>query len=265
MGKFILGEEFNGPKDYLLYCYRRYMRFWPMYAFIIVLLTIIVLLFHIPGRSITIWQFFVNFLFIIHPGCDYVDGSHWFLSVLLMCQFVSALFVFVPKFNRISAILFLSFIIGGIYFFLPWSSSLLFQLLSSEAKILLGIIIYIFKCNLNVRYLLVFLIFSLMILFSNSLQTNIQLLLFCYFCLFYCLIKNIRFHHRMLWLFKNIGEMSLTYYLIHSLVGFSVLYHFCPKGEICMLWLLLPVLTSLVLTVIIWVIFTHLRKRLTLL
>ena len=95
MGRNFFKGSFSSIKEFILYCVRRYLRFYPTYALAVVFIAIWLFGFPLPERETDILKFVVNFLFIVHPS-GFVDGAHWFVAILLLCQCITVILKFTP-------------------------------------------------------------------------------------------------------------------------------------------------------------------------
>ena len=95
MGKVLFNSSLYSIKEFCIYCIRRYIRFYPTYALAVILISVWMYFGPLPERGVGFIKFLVNFLFIIHPS-GFVDGAHWFVAILLLCQCSTMLLKFTP-------------------------------------------------------------------------------------------------------------------------------------------------------------------------
>lgn len=65
------------------------LKLWPSYAIAITIIFIVTHIWELPGRTVGVKEYLLNLLFLNKLfGLDYVDGAHWYLSVLLSLNIV---------------------------------------------------------------------------------------------------------------------------------------------------------------------------------
>lgn len=259
MGSSLLSGKFNKIKEYFIFCLKRYWRFWPAYAFAVLIIFLWMLVLPVPGKQVGFGKFIVNFVFIIHPG-RYVDGAHWFLATLLEIQFFTALIKFAPPSCHIKGVnnnlrellVVLLFSVFGI-----WASQMTYEptfkyiFVNSEAKLLMGVIIYMVQKD-NSKFLKTIFILSSFLMVCVMRQfwytfTPLYIVMLLLFFIPFSVSPKIGVVAGFL------GGISFTWYLVHQNIGYSLMYHYCPTGEVGFLWLAMPlVVTSIIAICIQW-------------
>lgn len=252
--KLFIGQSIN-LKEYLKYCLKRYFRFWPAYALAVIIIFAWLQLLPVPSLQVRWSEFLVNLFFIIHPG-SYVDGAHWFIAVLLVAQFVIFLVKFAPpqstKFSVSvrEIVLSISFVFLGILsILLSGHNSLKLVFIDSSIKIILGLFLYsCVKERSRMHYVQIF----ISTLFVSWLLRK-YLLAFIPLYLMLVLIIQLRpqIPSKIGEVFGFLGDISFSWYLIHQNIGYSLLYHFCPIGNISLVWICFPLFATLLLAIIV--------------
>lgn len=251
MGAFLHNGRFEGIRDYVLYCLKRYWRFWPAYALAVIIIYLWLLLLPLPDKQVGLGKFFINFFCLFYPG-QRVDGAHWFLATLFEIQCLTVLFKFVPS-TKLWGISIREILVIVLYLvFGFWASQMTYEpnlkyiLVNSEVKLLLGIIIYDICHNkfkpiyvllfLGVSCLMVFIMRQFLITFISWYVIMICLLFFNY---------NVP---PLLGKASNfLGAVSFTWYLVHQNIGYTVMYYCMPSGQVGFSWLVQPMIVTFVI------------------
>ena len=72
---------------------KKILRLWPCYAICITITFMVSYILSLPGRTVTFVDYILN-LFMVNRflGAPYVDGAHWYLSVLLSVSIIILIF-----------------------------------------------------------------------------------------------------------------------------------------------------------------------------
>ena len=250
MGYFMaksLQVEKYGLRESIKYIVNRYWRFWPSYALAVILISLTLYVFPLPGRTPNLTTSIVDFFFIIHPGFDNVDGSHWFLTVMLVIQIVltSVLLVKSLKIRNLIIIciaIFLFLLIIADLFqngLLVWGKDMFFYSLIT----IIGILIYWYK-NKRIIIPIIILTTALVYLYTSALSipivTTVLIILFTYIVKY---PTSFRILAKFPFIF--IGEISFQWYLVHQNIGYVIMYYLLPKGSISILWIFVPIMATL--------------------
>ena len=229
LGKALLSSDRGGV---LKFAVDKYWRLYPAYAISVLIIFIATSYYGLYGRQVSIVDFLVNMVFICHPGFDYVDGAHWFISDLIKIQIILGLSLFLKKESRKSlfvclalAFTCLAIVNGGDTFENKWVQRLYyFGSIKSFQVVLLGICLYMLQRDKKRNMLLLSIIMLLVASIVNS-----SLFLLCTI-IFICLVvpsrvKNVLEHSHI---FTNgvivfIGKFSFCWYLIHQNIGYIIL------------------------------------------
>lgn len=129
-----------------------------------------------------------------------------------------------------------------------------FIYLSSELKLLMGItLFYIFKNSEKNKVLTIVLtvILCYIVFYSVSMKPYFVALLITIAVMFGCLQINIKLPVSLSKCASYLGALAFTWYLIHQRIGYSIMYHILPKGDVSFIWIIIPVLITLLLAVCI--------------
>lgn len=252
MSKSLLANCY-GIKEVCKYVINRYWRFWPTYAAAVLIISIVLFFYPLPGRSSDILTSVVDFFLIIHPKFDNVDGSHWFLTTVLIIQIVLSL-VLLMKHIHVRKYMIISLtIIAMVYVIIEqfgykipsdYSEFIFFAFI-----ILVGILFYLYN---NIKeILLIYLITMIVVSVHIPLLVIIipvALLLAIFVLLIRC-PKYFKFFEYNP--FKFVGNLSFQWYLVHQNIGFAIMYYLLPKGELSLIWLLIPISMTLFIAYVI--------------
>lgn len=257
MGKSITGLSFTSIQDYIKFATKRYWRLWPSYAVAVSLIFVFLLLVPLPNVKNTVFEWCINFLLIVHPGINYIDGAHWFLSALFVSQLITALTIFAPPILRKWIIFILLLILSIVFYRWEYEPSFLFIYLSSWMRVLLGVVVYIaVKCEgwFHSRYVNISLVLLLtvIIFYSEGLRSFFLALIITYGIMLILLSLRINGSSHFCELATKVSEFSFVWYLVHQRIGYTLLHHFCPSGELSAVWLLFPILVTALLALVVY-------------
>ena len=267
MGGVFLDDNKNKLVDVGKYVVNRYWRFWPQYAIAVTVITLWVHFLPIEGRGVySIRDFIVNFLFIIHTGVPNADGSHWFLATLLKLQIALSLMILIPKsayrVRALLALFLISFTIrfSGQFFEIPdgivfWTTWM--------GYITLGALLRVFKERKEgVWYGVIFSV--LMVLSVVEVVGWIGAAILWLLTLFFIFIAYNKYDTFILESKPcvAIGSISFSWYLVHQNIGYSIQYYFLPKGDISMIYILIPMSVTLLIAFVIEKAIARLPKKL---
>lgn len=82
----------SNKETLLRYVKKKILRLWPQYFVAISVIFLVTRFIYLPERTVTIYDYFLNCFFINgYIGTPYVDGAHWYLTVLIGMYFVYAI------------------------------------------------------------------------------------------------------------------------------------------------------------------------------
>lgn len=252
MSKSLLANSF-GIKEVCKYVINRYWRFWPTYAAAVFIITIVLFFFPLPNRSPDILTSVVDFFFIIHPKFDNIDGSHWFLTTILIIQIVLSLVLLIRHIHVRKYMIMSLTVIAMVYVIMEqfgykihsdYSEFVFFAFI-----ILVGILFYLFK---NIKEILFIYIVTMIVISVHISLFAIIIPVAILLAIFVLLIKCPRYFKLFEYNpFKFVGNLSFQWYLVHQNVGFAIMYYFLPKGELSLIWLLIPMSITLFMAYVI--------------
>lgn len=154
MGHMLIRDITFSWRDYMQYIKKRYLRFFPIYTIAVLLIFLWLQFWPVESRMTGWLDFIVNTVLIWHPGFDYVDGAHWFLAVLILIQFFTAVLMFFQPSARyvIGIMIYLILSIACIDEGFPRHG--IYILLASEVKLLFGIMLFLLYCKRTLTNLL---------------------------------------------------------------------------------------------------------------
>ncbi len=213
-------------KRIIRYLVNHWWRLFPVAAICITLTFIITTIVDLPGRTVSVYDYFFNLL-IIHPGISYVDGAHWFISSLLQMQLLLALTLFIEKERDRLLSLVVICVLSIILYLVGDVPNTRFDNLMNALictkwlhMLLVGAIIsWVISSKIKMYFISIPISWILYISITNS---SYFLPLFC--LIFVFLIKS-DFPFEF---FKNVnlGQMSLCWYLLHQNIGYCIMYLF---------------------------------------
>ncbi len=211
------------------YLKSKFLRLYPAYFFSVVLVFAIVSIFKLPGREVTIVDFFLN-IFLLNGflKTPYVDGAHWYLTYLLLFYVLISFFikfVYIRKKNNavfgLLILLFLKDLFKVLNHFIP-KIGLIYFLFGKDYLefIMIGISIYFIISNHSLKYtFFLFLISLLHIVIFQGIEIGIFICLFS--LIFYQILKHPKNVKEKFFLYH--GKISYILYLIHQNIGYVIL------------------------------------------
>ena len=89
ISSYFIGNFHYKNESYLKVIGNKILRLWPCYFLCITITFIITKGFPLPGRTVNFFEYFLNILFINgFVNIAYVDGAHWYLTVLISITIV---------------------------------------------------------------------------------------------------------------------------------------------------------------------------------
>lgn len=224
-------EKISAQEGILLFC-KKLLRLWPMYVVAITLTFIVTHISHLPERTVDLKTYLLNFVLLNKIfDSNYVDGAHWYLTVLISIALISILFrIFNLHKNPLAYIIWvtLSFLVNTI--------GIRFSILEPDTHLIGGFyvcyasVVFSVKAILEVKNTekklvshwkwLSVILYSVIVLvlwgrIINLLELGVALLLFIL-----CLYRKIGCLENSFLLF--IAVVSYPIYLIHQNIGFVI-------------------------------------------
>ena len=132
---------------------------------------------------------------------------------------------------------------------MTWEPSLKYMFVNNEEKLLVGIILYMAKeKSTKIRIGNAFVCSGINLYLMRQFFSVFTL---WFFVMMLLLFLNIKSPFGISKIARFLGSISFTWYLVHQNIGYSLLYHFCPEGQVEYFWLTMPSLITLVLALCI--------------
>lgn len=259
---FVIFLTLSKTKTSLDFVVNRIIRLFPTYWISVTLTFIIISLFPLPGREVSILEYIIN-LSMIHLefGINSVDGVYWTLLYELKFYLLMLLLYY---FNQLKNINYLSlFILIAIVLFNIFSlnETILFKILN---KIFIFNYIHLFisgimfyKIMQKDYSLLIFLnLFIAYALAIVSQDENVIIIFSIIYFMFILLsLGKLNFLSQKSLIF--LGSISYPLYLVHQNIGYIIL-NFFSSNNISML---IGTFTAIIISVLISTVITHLFEK----
>lgn len=246
-------SNFNLKKFFI----KKFFRLWPAYFISITLIYVVVSIFNLPNRTVTIYEYLMNIFFINgFLGIKYVDGAHWYLTTLISSIVIIGLIRSIRKSENI--------IYYGIWNIISISLAFLSDTISIGFihKILAGLYMVSgggFSCIITMGISLG------MYIKSNEKRKSLILMIISLVCTLYTLniwrffgaILGLLLLYRCIMFEKHIildnellifiGNFSYYIYLIHQNIGFVIQLEIMNKLESYSLLFIIPAMLIAIL------------------
>lgn len=253
---FLVAKYFENcntnPKKYLL---KRVVRLYPTF-WVCMSITAIVLIILFPETQITWADYFVNLTML--PSLfkmRYVDGAYWTLGYEIMFAIVFFGILWIKNFRLRKIIIIGLLSISFIEWFYGDSSNSLFKflrffLITNQIQVFIaGICVYWIKnasLSKTFYYIVFILCCVLQILQNNSPVNNIfffstLILLFMSSFLDEFITENIVYR-----IIEFVALVSYPLYLLHQMIGFSIIKNLILMGYTSEYWIVLPISISII-------------------
>jgi hypothetical protein len=225
------------------------LRLWIPYAFACVLIYTWLLFLPVEGRIVDFKTLLANVCCIIHPGFDRVDNAHWFLADLLVVQLLLGLILLVPQkeYRRI--------IVYGVFPIVMVAQVFPPPMLSGFSKELFEVLFGVQLClatkekdPISIGLLIV----------GYGVLSYLSVELFAFALLFLVLVylgdkyPTSLSTNKLQTIVQFAALISFHWYLVHQNIGYSIMYHVFPCGTTNELWLLVPMVITLLLALCVY-------------
>ncbi|WP_196213101.1 acyltransferase family protein [Bacteroides cellulosilyticus] len=243
--------ESNGIKSIIMFVINKYWRLFPAYISSVIIIYLFVNVIGLQGRTVDFTTFIANF-FIYHPGFDYVDGAHWFISDLFIIYVICSLFFLLRKWRHYFIVYFTICLMGLYYIESCCDNSnmilyLNFLRLKSILPFLSGLIIGLVHdktVNKACLYL------PLTIVFVASVNLGTLYLVFYFFIFCYAIsARCVALKLPVVWM--NLVTLSFYLYLVHQNIGYSIMEKMISNGMKSEFFLIVPITVTFVFAYII--------------
>lgn len=235
----------------VVFSIKKYWRLWPAYAISLLFIYSFLMSFELPERFYPQKSFenlIVNFFFIYHPGFDYIDGAHWFIAYLIVVQTTIIPFMLLQKKTRIWLFLFLSIVVTFLKTQHLGTSTELYlrafsgftcggclcelqHIYSNDKAFFFAIPLIILIWNLRIPLYLIIGVLFFLFLLSNR----------------HSIISRLMGNRYFVFL----GQQSFFWYLLHQKIGYGIMFLLIPNNSSNMLYLLLPLCFTFLLSVLV--------------
>ena len=248
----------SGIICYLKFLLKRYFRLWLPYALACVLIFGWMSIFPIEGREITWSVLLWNLASLVYLGKGSVDGAHWFLTSLFIIQACIGFVLMLRKqrwrLYACMAVLIITIVFTLIPDFLKSLHPAFLEYSTHLFEVLFGLALSYLVRDRSIP-LIVLVCLSLVVIAFNSVLYLIWVLLFMLLQ-----IAPIRaFFDRGASILGFLGEMSFYWYLVHQMIGYSILSHM--MGSHWAIVLGISLLTTFVIAAVLMVITKCLKNQ----
>lgn len=267
-GFFIISGFFIFPKQLDNYSLKTFLKqrilgLYPLYFICLTIIFISIILFGLPNREITLIDYFLNIIMINgYIGTPYIDGAHWYLTYLILFEFIVAIITYIEKkckvkrntllagwgvFNIITKIISQYFapfsalnkLLGNKYIFFIMIGILLNEIVKSNKKLAED------KSNI-----ILFIISMIMILYNEGIALFIGI---CIFILFFVLTIRRKMKFLENKFLTYLGDISYITYLIHQNIGYQILLKMnAISNEYLLIYVLITIIIIIFLSTLIF-------------
>lgn len=201
---------------------KKLIRLYPQYFIAVTIIFIALNLFKLPGRTIGFIDYLLNLTFINgFIGMNYVDGAHWYLTVIIFFYFVIGILIFLKKEKEYYSY----FVITIILLFINCIN--LFKelpiMVINYTYILIFIISFkaLFLKKKGIKWLLNIFLSVIGIVYNYGIA-HIVILITVFMIFLLCYLKKMKiFETKVL---TYIGSISYPIYLMHQNLSYIVEY-----------------------------------------
>ena len=220
-GYFMISKQNNSQINYII---KRLIRLWPAYFLSICICFLVKYIWVLPGRIVSFKEFLLNIFFVNgFMGVHYVDGAHWYLTVLVSAILI---FSFIQKlsYKHRQYIYWGCLTILLTLFFFHISNSYVRLMRNNLPIIIMGACL----ADINRRNIklasITFIVALLSCFVFKHYSYNYLIILLIVVLLFLLAIKQNCFIFKskiLIWL----GTISYPIYLIHQDMGYELMYN----------------------------------------
>lgn len=237
---------------------KRALRLYPAYIVAVIVTFVAVKIYGLEGRGVSLFEAIFNLTMLqgFIPGVDHVDGVYWSLAVEMTFYIMAGLAIFFclrkHVFKLVVGWLIISILLQVLI--IAFDGSIIAKLLSFYSIVsyshlfIAGIMFYLIREKAEVKYYLVLAGCLISQFAFNDLISSVITISF--FAVFYFMIHDkMKFLNTRLLTF--LGAISYSWYLIHQNLGYIVLDYIEGIGLVHEVFLVIPLLGSIVLATIL--------------
>lgn len=206
-------------KNFLI---KKIKRLWPIYVISLLIIFIVTHICYLPKRMCAFLYLILNILFLNgFVGTSYVDGAHWYLTVLISFIILVGLgkkykLYKIPLFYIVCLLInFIAYKLHIIFIFNLFSGNYI-----SYLCLIAGVKGLMFNKR-NMQWLFVIFISLTSMILKNGI-INIIVFIIAFILFLFCLNEKLKiFQNKYLFI---IGELSYPLYLIHQNISFEIEY-----------------------------------------
>lgn len=258
MSGFVIFISLNNAQNIKEFFIKRFIRLYPAYIFAVILIYIVVSLYGLEGRQVSMSDAVINLTMLQGhiPRVLHVDGAFWTLTieltflVIMGISFYRGITKNIVSFSFSWLLISSSVMIINLLFSSPLTNYIKLLSISEYSHLFIaGIIFYYLKQHKNKKYYSVLvscLIYEF--IFINSISSNIAVVLF--FSLFYLMINNkLRFLAVKPLIY--LGAISYQVYLLHQNIGYVIINILERNGLVHEIYLGIPIIVTIILAVLL--------------
>ncbi len=244
------------------YILKRITRLWPAYALAITVCFIITHIIELPGRTVSIKDFFLN-LFLVNGfiGSPYVDHAHWYITTLIACTLCISLIFPLKEEKRHQAYwVWLTFTLA--IYYIDFSHSTLhllksgcFKIIGSEhaPMVIIGASISDLRKNQKSKIPLITIAYALFVKLAVEAGLSSSFYIAIIAIIAFVLAEK-RIFKVLEWKpLLSLSKLTYSTYLIHQNIGYLVLYVLLvANGRYCLYSPFIAVAVGLISGIILY-------------
>lgn len=252
VGNYVSKIESTNIRIALKFWLRKVLNLYPAYFCCVITIFVFLNIFYLPVRgNVDIITFVINLMFPFHPGVNYLDGAHWYISALLVAiTIVSAFIAFdIQKKKEPLCILLLVLYLFS-FIDLPYINILNSHLFFDRiVPFFWGYFFSLYKTNREGFFLLIASSPLMLFSFGNLICALLCILIF----IFFVGEKQKEFFYKnpIMLFWGKFGSYTYVWYLLHQNIGYAIIYNMEKKGYIAEYFLVIPIFFTFSLSIVI--------------
>lgn len=257
---FLMGKYISScNKNVISFLTKRLVRFYPTF-WVCLTLTTIALLF-LPGWEFNVYTFVVNLTMLpSNFGFPYIDGAYWTMACEVKFVFILTVILFFKEFWIRIFFLWVLVAFSILNSFFIENSDILFKIIRTFFipdwlhVFISGICIWFITKNnykFNCWYGLLILSLVNQLLWQLSIAHSIFLVVSVTILLLMPKLEKFESSNKFYLIFRYIARISYPLYLIHQMVGFTIICFLQKEDLNSEYWIIIPITVSLTLASIV--------------